>query len=202
MLLLLGGGKLGVSAPDVRRSPMSDVTTTGYEVSAPLDREFIEQFRKRLLAVWNDHDTTDLPNLVTEDVVWIDPALPEPARGVEGVRQFMEECWRFAPDMHFDLTGPMCSAGDASWVIAPWKMTGTHLGRFDPPGHAPTGRRFDVDGVDVYIFRAEKVSRYQAIWNQAELMLQLGILPGRGSRGEKMLVAMQRLQVRLRGRRG
>ena len=27
----------------------------------------------RPLAVWNEHDTTDLPELVTDDLVWIDP---------------------------------------------------------------------------------------------------------------------------------
>ncbi len=62
--------------------------------------------KERLLAVWNEHDTTDLAELVTEDVVWIDPILNEPARGINGVRQFMENSWRAMPDLHFDVTGP------------------------------------------------------------------------------------------------
>jgi steroid delta-isomerase-like uncharacterized protein len=174
-------------------------STTPHEVPTGLDRRFVEQFRERLLAVWNDHDTTDLPNLVTDDVVWTDPMMGDPARGVQGVRQFMEACFRSTPDLHFDLTGPLCFADDAPWVMAQWKMTGTHLGAFDPPGFAPTGCSFAIDGVDMYTFRGEKVTHYQARYDIAELMRQLGILPGRGSRGEKILVAMQRLAAKLRG---
>ena len=186
------------TSPLVTRKSLMPESTTTREVSAGLDREFVEQFRQRLLAVWNDHDTTDLPNLVTEDVVWIDPMIAEPARGAQEVRQFMEACFRSTPDLHFELTGPLCFADDVPSMIAPWKMTGTHLGPFDPPGFSATGRSFEIDGVDVYTFRGEKVAHYQGHYDIAELMRQLGILPGRGSRGEKMLVAMQRLVRRRR----
>jgi hypothetical protein len=105
--------------------------------NAPFDRAFIHAFAERLLAVWNKHDTTDLPELVTEDVVWIDPMLVEPARGVEEVRRFMESSWRSMPDLNFDASSSLCFADDAPVVMAPWRMTGTHQGRFDPPGLCP-----------------------------------------------------------------
>ncbi len=181
---------------------MSGMTAAGtQEVAGSLDREFVERFYERLLAVWNEHDTTDLPELVTEDVAWIDPMLVEPARGVEGVRRFMEDCWRSMPDLHFDITGPRCFADDAPILMVPWKMTGTHTARFDPPGFAPTGRHIDIDGIDVYTFRGDKIASYQAYYDNVAQARQLGILPGSGSRGEKMFVAVQRLQARLRHRR-
>ena len=172
------------------------------EVTAQLDRAFIERYAKRLLAVWNKHDTTDLPELLTEDVIWIDPALVEPAHGVEGVRRFMEDCFRSVPDLRFDVTGSSCFADDAPVVMVPWRMTGTHLGRTGPPGYAPTGRRMDIEGVDVYTFRGQRVARYRACYDNAALARQLGILPARGSRGERISVAVQRLQARLHARRG
>lgn len=166
-----------------------------------MDRAFIEEFYPRLLAVWNNHDTTDLAEFVTGDVVWLDPMLTEPARGVDGVRRFMEACWGSMPDLHFEITGPYCVCDAAPVLMVPWKMTGTHLGRFDPPGFAPTGRRVDVDGVDVYTFRADRISHYRAYYDNAEQGRQLGILPAAGSRGERMIVALQRLRARLGSRR-
>ncbi|HTY31095.1 ester cyclase [Mycobacterium sp.] len=168
-----------------------------HEVPMQIDRGFFEQFAERLFAVWNQHDTMDLADLVAEDVVWIDPIVVEPARGVEGVRQFMENSWRAMPDLHFDVIGPRCFADDAPVAMVPWKMTGTYLHRFDPPGFAPTGRRIYVDGVDVYTFREHKIAHYVAYYDVSLLMRQLGILPASGSREEKMFVAVQRLRTQL-----
>jgi len=171
------------------------------KVPASLDRGFIEQFYEHMLAVWNKHDTTELADLVTDDVVWVDPMLVGPARGVEEVRRFMESCWRSMPDLHFDIIGPRCFADDAPVLMVPWKMTGTHLARFDPPGFAPTGRRIDVDGIDVYTFRGHKIAHYVAYYDNSAVARQLGLLPASGSSGEKIFVTMQRLRAQLRNRR-
>ncbi len=180
---------------------MSEINeATGQQVSALLDRGCIEQFYRRYLAVWNEHNTTDLAEIVTDDVVWIDPMLVEPAHGVEGVRQFMESCWRAMPDLHFDVIGPRCFADDAPVLIVPWKMTGTHLGPSGPPGFAPAGRRIDVDGVDVFTLREFKIAHYVAYYDNCAVARQLGILPASGSWGEKMYVAVQHLLTRLRRR--
>lgn len=165
--------------------------------NVPLDRAFVHAFAERLLAVWNKHDTADLPELVTEDVVWIDPMIVEPARGVEGVRRFMESCWRSMPDLNFDASSSLCFADDAPVVMAPWRMTGTHQGRFDPPGFAPTGRRISIEGIDAYTFQGPRVAHYRAYYDNAALARQLGLLPASGSRAERMTVAAQRIRARL-----
>jgi predicted ester cyclase len=61
-------------------------------------------------------------------------------------------------------------------------MTGTNLGPIDPPGWAPTGRRIDVQGVDVYVFRGERLAEYRAHYDTAELARQLGLLPSTAPR--------------------
>ncbi len=178
---------------------MSEHTTS--QITTSLDRTFIEPYSKRLLAVWNERDTTALPDLVTEDVEWIDPALAEPARAVDGVRRFMADRFYSFPDLHFDITGSFCVADDAPVVMVPWRMTGTHLGLLDPSGYSPTGRRMDVEGIDVYTFRGQKVAHYRAHYNQVEVARQLGWLPAQGSRGERLVTAVQRLQARIGARR-
>ena len=49
----------------------------------------LRSFVERYLAAWNGCDTDGMAQLITEDIVWADPALPEPARGVQAVQDFM-----------------------------------------------------------------------------------------------------------------
>ena len=51
-----------------------------------LDEQVAREFAERYLEAWNSHDAERIEPLVTGDVVWLDPALPEPARGVGEVK--------------------------------------------------------------------------------------------------------------------
>ena len=62
----------------------------------------LDAFCARYLRAWNDHDAAAITDLVTEDVVWEDPALVVPARGVAAVQEFMRGGWRAFPDLRFD----------------------------------------------------------------------------------------------------
>ena len=53
----------------------------------------LDTFCARYLAAWNDHDPGAMGDLITEDIVWEDPALPGPARGVAAVQEFMRGSW-------------------------------------------------------------------------------------------------------------
>lgn len=46
-------------------------------------------FTERYSAAWNACDTIAMAELVTEEIVWADPALAQPARGVAEVQEFM-----------------------------------------------------------------------------------------------------------------
>lgn len=179
---------------------MTDGAHPAEAAGRPVDAAWFEAWGNRLLSVWNDHDTTVLPELVTEDVTWVDPARPNALQGVDAVRRFMEDSWRGMPDLHFDTAGPNCFAGNEPVVLTPWRMTGTHLGQFDPPGYAPTGRHFDVEGVDRYTFRNGRLAVYRAYYDVQDLAQQIGLLPPPGSRTERTLVVLQRASVNLRRR--
>jgi hypothetical protein len=77
-----------------------------------------------------------------------------------------------------------------------WRMEGTHSGPLDPPGFAPTGRRIDVDGIDVWDFADGRIERYRAYYDMALVVRQLGVMPSPGSRGERVGVMLQRAQAR------
>jgi predicted ester cyclase len=107
----------------------------------------------------------------------------------------MEDSWRGFPDLHFEQTGPICIAPDSPTVTFPWRLTGTHRGVLDPPGFAPTNRKVDVSGIDVWQLRDGRIARYWAYWDLMEIARQIGAMPPPGSLGERATVMLQRLQA-------
>ncbi|MDT5224227.1 MAG: hypothetical protein QOG19_1634 [Mycobacterium sp.] len=55
-------------------------------------------------------------------------------------------------------------------------MVGTHLGEGFPPGVAPTGRGFDIQGFDVWQVDTDgRAVSVHANWNVGMLLAQLGL---------------------------
>ena len=56
-------------------------------------------------------------------------------------------------------------------------MTGTHTGEGFPPGVPPTGKAFDVAGMDVWeVDDAGRAKSVHAYWNVGTLLTQLGLV--------------------------
>jgi len=160
----------------------------------------LQAFTKRYAAAWNACDFEAMGELITPDIVWEDPALAEPARGVPAVQDFMRESFRTFPDLRFGEPDPPHLSAEGDLVSWAWTMEGTMRGEANPPGFAPTGRRMRVDGVDLWGMRDGRIARYRAFYDMADLARQLGIMPAPGSRAERATVALQRLQARLQRR--
>jgi steroid delta-isomerase-like uncharacterized protein len=160
-----------------------------------LDQRFGLEFSERYVEAWNSHDADRIDELVASDVVWLDPALPEPARGVAEVRDFMRRSWAAFPDLRF-TPGPMWLDPHEDSMSWAWRMEGTHQGVIDPPGFAPTGRRIDVDGIDVWDFGGGVIERNRAYYDMATLARQIGAMPPPGSPGERVGALIQRTQAR------
>jgi steroid delta-isomerase-like uncharacterized protein len=158
-------------------------------------------FCARYLAAWNDHDPAAMAALLTDDIVWEDPALPQPARGVAAVQEFMRRSWTGFPDLRFDEPESPHRTAAGDQVAWRWRMRGTMTGPLDPPGFAPTGQAMEVEGVDLWTLRDGRICRYRAFYDMNDVARQLGIAPPAGSRGEKAMVALQRLQARAAARR-
>jgi steroid delta-isomerase-like uncharacterized protein len=167
---------------------------------APTD---LDALCARYLAAWNDHDAAAMADLVTEDVVWEDPALPGggPVHGVAAVQDFMREAWVAFPDLRFDESDQPHRTASADQVAWRWRMRGTNTGPIDPPGFAPTGRAIEIDGVDLWTLRDGRIARYRAFYDFNALAVQLGLAPAPGSRMEKGMAALQRLGARVARRR-
>ncbi len=157
----------------------------------------LQAFTERYVAAWNACNVNAMAELVTEDIVWADPALREPACGISAVQEFMRMSFRAFPDLRFSEPDPPHVTANGEQVSWAWTMEGTMTGGMDEPGFAPTGRRMRVDGVDLWAMREGRIARYRAFYDATDLARQLAIMPSSGSRAERMMVALQRLQARL-----
>jgi steroid delta-isomerase-like uncharacterized protein len=158
------------------------------------------EFTKRYVAAWNGCNTDAMGELLTDDIVWVDPALPEPARGIPAVQEFMRMSFQIFPDLVFSEPDPPHLTMDGDLIAWAWTMEGSFRGPIDPPGFAPTGKRMKVDGVDLWRMRDGRIDDYRAFYDMNDMVRQLGILPESGSRAERATAALQRLQVRLQRR--
>jgi steroid delta-isomerase-like uncharacterized protein len=163
-----------------------------------VDAEFVRSFATRWLGGWNEHDADALVALCAEDVLWDDPALPGPVRGRPAVHEFLTGTWSMFPDLTFTLSEPPMLAIEGPRASQAWRMSGTMLGPDPWAGFAATGKRMELDGVDLYEFRRGLVVHYRGRYDLAECGRQLGLAPARGSRPERAMALLQRTAMRLR----
>jgi steroid delta-isomerase-like uncharacterized protein len=169
-------------------------------VAAGIDRAFLEDFSQRWLDAWNSQDADKVLACMADDIVYDDDAWPTTMRGHADVRAFLETTWRAFPDLRFEgVDGPYIDP-DAPRVAAYWRGFATHTGPLDPPGLAPTGKRIEIEGGEFDEFRDGKLVRLRMVFDMADAMRQLGVLPAPGSRAERLTAKAANLQGRLRRR--
>jgi steroid delta-isomerase-like uncharacterized protein len=150
----------------------------------------------RWLEAWNSHDPDRVLSLLTDDVEARDDSWPNPMHGHGEVREFIEALWRAVPDMTFELLAGPYVIPDEPRASFHWRGTGTFTGRMDPPGFAPTGRRWEIDGADFHEYRDGRISRLRVVFDLMSVSRQLGVMPAAGSRAERAMAAAQRVLVR------
>jgi steroid delta-isomerase-like uncharacterized protein len=134
---------------------------------------------------------------MNDDIVYDDSAWPTTMRGHAEVRPFLDWCWRAFPDLRFELLeGPFLHPHERKASDC-WRGVATHTGPIDPPGFAPTGKRVEFDGMTFMEFRDGRLSRLSFVFDMADVLRQLGLLPKSGSRAERGLVGLQRLGARV-----
>jgi steroid delta-isomerase-like uncharacterized protein len=166
--------------------------------------EPVLDFAERWVGRWNAHDVDGVLALVGDDIMWDDPSLERTAVGHEASRKYVESVLRAFPDVSWSMpaglyTSPTGDEGTIR-VAQPWSCRGTVLGPIDPPGFAPTGKAFELEGVDLWELRLEDgvLSRVVSHYDALEFARRVDLMPARGTRPERMLVRLQRLRERVR----
>lgn len=132
-------------------------------------------------------DAEVLASWVTDDVVHEDPInLGRPVRGRAAFHQMLVETFIAFPNSSFSTNGPLMLSLDGAACVIPWRAFGHFTGPLAIPGTsqslAPTGRRFDFTGVDVYTFRGGKVATMRSLYDPLEVAEQLSLMPDRQGR--------------------
>ena len=177
----------------------ADGTRTAAETTseATPSIESLRDFMLRWQDAWNSHDVERVLALMTEDIELRDGGWPKPMRGHADVREFLKSIWRAMPDMTFEpISGPYVIPGEPR-IAVHWRGWATLTGPLEPPGFAPTGRRWEIDGIDVHEYRDGRVCKVRIAYDTLSVSRQLGLLPAAGGRGERALTMAQRFASRV-----
>jgi steroid delta-isomerase-like uncharacterized protein len=150
---------------------------------------------EELIAAWNARDLDRVMDMMTEDAVWSDPAMPAPAQGKNAIRAFANAVLFAFPDFEISLRGPVCVSLDGTSCALPWRIKATHLHPL-VPGYGPTNRTACFDGVDYIQLRDNRVARvetYGDMLTAASQLLGIRLRPRSGSIAERMLIRGQRM---------
>lgn len=144
-------------------------------MSDPSSRSLAE-FSGRYFSAWNNQRPQDIANVLAPEFRWSDPSLPEVVTEVGDAQGFLQANWAAFPDIRFEQVGePLLDEANRR-VSVEWRGAGTHTGAEFPPGSPATGKRFEIDGCDVFTLDSEgRATAIHAYYDAADLARQLGL---------------------------
>lgn len=183
----------------MRRCPtIETVPATARPASATSPAAAPRELLRRWYAAWNAHDVDAIVALTTDDLVYEDPGATQPlTRGREPLEEWARAAFRAVPDMKLELLEDWLSPSGAV-IVSYFRFTATFTGVLEPPGIAPNGACLDEYGMDRSEIRSGLIACHQIFWDTAERSRMLGLLPRRGSRAERLGLALQRLRTHQR----
>jgi steroid delta-isomerase-like uncharacterized protein len=152
----------------------------------------VDHLIDRWEAAWSDKDPSAFAPLCAADVHYEDPLTPEPLEGAAELGRHAARLWAAFPDARVSRTGERLSNG--RFVAAPCKLLATHRA---PLEGLPATNRFVVVHVVFYCeLRDECLLRIRGFFDLYEAAVQLGVLPARGTLGEKALLVLRGFGLR------
>jgi steroid delta-isomerase-like uncharacterized protein len=143
-------------------------------------------------AAWSSRSRAEFGRWCTGDVHYEDPLSERPLEGLDELGDHAARLWQAFPDARVERTGERLS--DGRFLAAPAKVVGTHRG--DLP-RFPATDRFVVLHVVFYCeLRDERIFRVRAFYDVYDAGVQLGVLPKRGTLGERALLMLRGFGMR------
>jgi len=141
---------------------------------------------------WSGKDPTAFAPLCAAEVHYEDPLTNEPLVGAAELGRHAARLWAAFPDARLQRTGARLSNG--RYVAAPSKLLATHR---EPLEGLPATNRFLVVHCVFYCeVSDERFLRIRALFDLYEAAVQLGVLPARGTLGEKALLVLRGFGLR------
>jgi steroid delta-isomerase-like uncharacterized protein len=162
----------------------------------PQDRLTLDQLIDGWESAWSGKDPAAFAEVCATDIHYEDPVTPEPLEGLAELRRHAERLWNAFPDARVERAGERL--GNGRFAAAPSKLLATHRAPLE--GLPATNRFIVVHGVFYCQLEHGRLHRVRAFYDLYDAATQLGILPGRGTLGEKALLMLRGFG--LRGSRG
>jgi steroid delta-isomerase-like uncharacterized protein len=143
-------------------------------------------------AAWSGKDVGAFEPLCATGVHYEDPLTGEPLEGIDALGRHAERLWAAFPDARLERTGARLT--DGKFVAAPSKLLGTHRAALE--GLPPTNRFVVVHCIWYCELRAERLLRIRGFFDVYDAATQLGVLPARGTMGEKALLMLRGFGLR------
>jgi steroid delta-isomerase-like uncharacterized protein len=143
-------------------------------------------------AAWSGKDPDAFGALCSGSIHYEDPLTGEPLEGIDALAGHAARLWAGFPDVRLEKTGERLANG--SYVAAPCKLLGTHRAQLEG---LPATNRFVVLHCVFYCeLEGDHLLRVRGFFDLYDAAVQLGILPGRGTLGEKALLVLRGFGLR------
>ena len=145
---------------------------------------------------WSGHDAAAFGDVCVAGIGYEDPLPERLLSGLDALGAHAQRLWSAFPDVRLERTGERLSGG--AYVAAPCKLLGTHRAPLE--GLPATNRFLVVHCVFYCEVQGEALLRVRGFFDVYSAAVQLGVLPARGTLGEKALLVLRGFG--LRGARG
>jgi steroid delta-isomerase-like uncharacterized protein len=143
-------------------------------------------------AAWSGKDPAGFAEVCAAGIQYEDPLTPSPLAGIDELTEFAGRLWAGFPDARLERTGTRLT--DGHFVAAPCKLLATNR---EPLEGLPATNRFVVVHCIFYCELAhELLLRVRGFYDVYDAATQLGVLPARGTLGEKALLMLRGFGLR------
>ena len=145
-------------------------------------------------AAWTGKESSAFAELCVPDVHYEDPLTGEPLEGPAELGRHAARLWAAFPDARVERTGQRLHDPSGQFIAAPSKLLATH--RESLEGLPPTNRFVVVHCVFYCELDDGRLRRVRAFFDLYDAAVQLGVLPARGTLGEKALLVLRGFGLR------
>jgi steroid delta-isomerase-like uncharacterized protein len=143
-------------------------------------------------AAWSGKSPEAFEPVCSPNVHYEDPLVGEPLEGWEAIGAHAQRLWTSFPDARVQKIGTRLT--DGNFVAAPSKLLATNR---EPLEGLPATNKFIVVQCVFYCeLQRGRLLRVRAFFDLYDAAVQLGVLPGRGSLGEKALLMLRGFGLR------
>lgn len=155
--------------------------------------ELLDSFQE----AWSGRRRGAFAAVCAPDLHWTDPLGDGPLYGPEALADRAATLWKAFPDASLESAGERLAS--ERFVAAPVLFTGTHKTSIGPI--PATGRRITVHAL-LYCELdppRERLWRVRAFFDTHDAAIQLGVMPERGSLGERAILLVRGFGLRRQG---